>query len=114
MQIKNYKSINKGCLISTFVIETDVYDKSGIKRGTQRADCAYFEKNDSYWINSCAKLFETKEGAKKSYNMLAWDAELTKQLTRAVRDKIRAKDYEVKEEKPIAIIEDCKIEDLPF
>jgi hypothetical protein len=114
MQIKNYKQINKGALIATFIIETDVFDKTGAKRGIQKAECAYFEKNDSYWLNSCAKLYETKEGAKKSYNMLSWDSELTKQITRAVREKIHKGDYELREERPAKVIEDFKEEDLPF
>jgi hypothetical protein len=100
MELKNFKYINKGCLIASFTLCTDVYDKNGNKKGEQKAECAYFEKGSSYWVNTCAKTFEARDGTKKSYNMLTWDSELTKILARAIREKIKNKDFILKEQPP--------------
>jgi hypothetical protein len=103
MEIKNFKKLDKGCLKASFRLCTTVYDAQGNKQGDQWADCTYFEKGNTYWLNPCAKMFEARDGSKKSYCMLGWDKELQEKINRAVRDKIRAGDYKEqapKEEKP--------------
>lgn len=111
MEIKNFKLIDKGCLKASFTFVMEIFDKMGNREGVQRADCNYFEKGDSYWINACSKMYEARDGTKKSYQMLGWDDALTKKITRVVHEKIKNKEYAVAVPKqPQA----QTIDDLPF
>src|SRR5215475_14027650 len=113
MKINKFKRIDKGCLIATFELESDVYGSNGQKLGKAFTDCSYFEKGEGGWINAASKMYESRDGTKKSYNMHRWDPELTAAITHEVRRKIRNGDYEeIQKAPPIKYPEPASDEEL--
>jgi hypothetical protein len=83
MEILDYRTINKGCLKSAFIISIPEY-------GGLQVEAAYFEKDDgSSWINLASKEYITRNGEKKSYSMARFDEKTSSALNKAVKEKIQ-------------------------
>lgn len=93
MELKDYRPLDKGSLKSIFTLVIPEW-------GGLETECSYFEKDtNSYWITCATKMFSDQSGKKTYYNMTRFNANTMKALARAVRDKIIAKDYKLKEVK---------------
>lgn len=104
MEIKKFKSINKGALQSVFTIVIPEW-------GGLEVDCGYFEsESGAHWINYASKEYTDKEGRKKSFNQVRWPKEVHDRLYTAIREKL--KDFLSKP--PIEATPLPNEEELPF
>lgn len=97
MEIKNFKMIDKGYLKCAFTLHRNLIDADDGSKFTERNECAYFEKGTTRWINVDAKVYENRDGSKKTFNMCGWDPEYTKKILHQITERIRSGRYEVKE-----------------
>lgn len=93
MEIKEYREINKGCLKAAFILEVAEW-------GGLQIACTYFEKdNGNAWVNLAPKEYVDREGNKKTSNLVRFRQGILDALNSAVKEKIRNKDFQVKETK---------------
>lgn len=82
MEIQNYKSINKGCLIGKFDIEIKEWGELKI------CDCTVFEKDGKRWISLPSRQFESKDGTKKHFSLVKFNMDVFKKLEASALEKL--------------------------
>ena len=80
MELKNFKRLDKGCLISTFTVLIPEW-------GNMEIDCKYFEKGTSSWMSFASKEYES-EGKKKSWDQVRWPTTVKDKLTQTIKTKM--------------------------
>lgn len=77
MEVKNYKSISKGCLLGKFDIEIKEWG------GLTIMDCTLFQKDEKRWITLPSREYQTKDGQKKHFGLVKFSPEIFKKLESA-------------------------------
>lgn len=74
MEIKNYKSIGKGCLVGKFDIEIKEWG------GLTICECTVFQKDAKRWICLPGRQFQSQEGQKKHLSLIKFNSDVFKKL----------------------------------
>ena len=82
MEILNYKSIGKGCLVGKFDIEIPQWGEMKI------CECTVFEKDGKRWISLPGKQYESKEGQKKHFSLVKFNQDVFKKLEASALEKL--------------------------
>lgn len=77
MEIQNYKPIGKGCLVGKFDLEIKEWG------GLIIHECMVFKKNNQRWISLPSREFQSKDGLKKHFNLIKFNAEVFKRLEKS-------------------------------
>ena len=77
MEILNYKSIMKGCLLGKFDIVIPEWGALTIH------ECTVFQKEGKRWIALPSKEYQAKDGQKKHYGLIKFDMKVFEKLQAA-------------------------------
>lgn len=82
MEIKEFKSINKGCLIASFNVIIPEWEM------TIRNVC-YMEKEGKSWIQYPSNQYTNAQGEKKSYSYIVFGERVGPRLTSAIKEQLK-------------------------
>jgi hypothetical protein len=93
MELMNFKTINKGCLLGKFDVKITEW-------GLTIRGCSYFEKEGKRWVGMPSNRIENKDGSIKNFDHVVFDKGTRARFDAACLEKIKNGQYQSKQDQP--------------